>query len=397
MDLPPRHVTLVLCGPDGTVLGAVPPFDVAVPWWQEAGPIVRAARELHGLDVTVLRLLRAAGEGACGGAVSYLVEVEREPEGVVLQPFSDELDTSPLRLPYAEPGGPRADVRWALDALRELGRTPEGRPQQVRTWNLSSLWRLPTAGGGAAWLKVVPPFFAHEGDVLARLDPAVVPPLLAHDGPRVLVDELAGHDLYDADLATRLRMVALLVRLQAAWVGRQDELLGLGLPDWRAGAFPALAAATLQRTAAELDADVRAACERLVADLPRRFDAVAACGVPDTLVHGDFHAGNLIGDDERLALLDWGDCGVGHPLLDRSAFLPRVPAADRPAVLAAWDEAWRVAQPGCEPERAAELVEPVGALRQAVVYDTILRGIEPSERAYHAGDPARWLRAAVGA
>jgi len=264
----------------------------------------------------------------------------------------------------------------------------------VRTWNLSSLWRLPTTGGGA-WLKVVPPFFAHEGDVLARLDPAVVPALLAHDGARMLVDELPGHDLYDADLATQLRVVALLVRLQAGWVGRERELLDLGLPDWRAQPLAALAAATLDRTADQLSRDVRAACDRLVADLPRRFAAIEECGVPDTLVHGDFHTGNAMGDDQHLALLDWGDCGVGHPLLDRSAFLPGVADDDRPALLAAWDDAWAAVRPGCDVRRAAELVAPVAALRRAVVYDTFLRGIEPSERVYHAGDPARWLRAAV--
>lgn len=398
-DLPPRHVTLVLCRADGVVLGALPPFDVAVPWWQEAGPVVRAAREVHGVNVTVLRLLEAAGAGACGGAVTYLAEVDGAAD-LPLRPLAGRVGaagTSPLRLPYAEPGGPRADVRWALAALRELGRTPDGAPEQVRTWNLSSLWRLPTVGGGAAWLKVVPPFFAHEGDVLARLDPAVVPPLLAHDGARLLVDELPGDDLYDAGTSVQLRMVALLVGLQAAWVGREPELLALGLPDWRAGAFPALAAATLERTADQLPGEVRDTCERLVADLPRRFADVTACGVPDTLVHGDFHTGNLIGDDDHLALLDWGDCGVGHPMLDRSAFLPRVAADDRVAVLAAWDGAWRRARPGCEPGRAAELVAPVAALRQAVVYDTFLRSIEPSERVYHAGDPARWLRAAVTA
>ena len=55
---------------------------------------------------------------------------------------------------------------------------------QVKTWNLSSVWRLPTAAG-PAWLKVVPPFFGHEDAMLSRLDPAVVPPLIAADGPRV--------------------------------------------------------------------------------------------------------------------------------------------------------------------------------------------------------------------
>jgi len=265
----------------------------------------------------------------------------------------------------------------------------------MRTWNLSSLWRLPTAGG-AAWLKVVPPFFAHEGRVISELDPSVVPPLLATEGPRLLLEELPGLDLYDATGPLLTRMVSLLVGLQVQWLDRVPKLLGIGLPDWRARPFVELAAATLARTAGQLDADTLRACERVVDGLPRRFSAIEACGVPDTLVHGDFHTGNLFGDDTHLVLLDWGDCGVGNPLLDRAAFVPRVPVDERADVLAHWDGLWRAAVPGCDPARAGELMEPVSALRQAVTYDAFLAAIEPSERIYHRTDPATWLRNVAG-
>ena len=115
--------------------------------------------------------------------------------------------------------------------------------------------------------------------------------------------------------------------------------------------------------------------------------------MPDTLVHGDFHPGNLVGgcDGAPLVLLDWGDCGVGHPLLDQAAFTARLATDDRAAVTAAWAELWRAAVPGCEPERAAALLAPIAALRQAGVYRMFLDGIEPDEYVYHLNDPARWL------
>ncbi len=389
MDLPPRSVTLVLCLRDGTVLGALPPFQVTVPWWQEVGPVVDAAREVAGVEVTVLRLLGAASDTGCGGPVTYLAEVDT-PVGP-LTPWREPVSDHPLRLPYARPGGPAADLTWADAALTRLGRSRTAAPQQVRTWNLSSLWRLPT-GDGDAWLKVVPPFFAHEGAVIAALGSPDVPSLLATDGPRVLMAGLPGADLYEAEGEMLTRMVDLLVGLQAQWTGRSAELLGLGLPDWRSEPFTAAAAVMLDRTAGQLDLDTRRTCERVVAGLPARFAALEACGVPDTLVHGDFHPGNLIGDQSHLALLDWGDCGVGNPLLDRSAFLPRVPQAQRAGVLDHWDGRWRAAVPGCDPARAAELAGPVAALRQAIIYDGFVQAIEPSERIYHAIDAARWLR-----
>ena len=55
-----RVVTLVLCRRDGAILGALAPFEVDVPWWQEAGPVVVGARLAHDIDVVILRLL--AGE-----------------------------------------------------------------------------------------------------------------------------------------------------------------------------------------------------------------------------------------------------------------------------------------------------------------------------------------------
>src|SRR5215472_4572504 len=52
-------------------------------------------------------------------------------------------------------------------------------------------------------------------------------------------------------------------------------------------------------------------------------------------------------DGHRLALLDWGDSGVGHPLLDMTAFIERVPLDRLDRVRAAWLNAWRNAYPIC--------------------------------------------------
>ncbi len=396
--LPPRHVTLVLCTPEGRVLGSLPPYDVALPYWQEAADVIAGAKALYGIDVTVLRLLHVDRERASdGGPVAYLAQVEKPP-AVELSPWSgDPTADQPLRQRWARPGGPQADLTWAEWVLADRGSPLTGPAEQVRTWNLSSLWRLPTAAG-VAWLKVVPPFFAHEGAMLQRLQslsPTVVPPLIATDGARVLVDEIGGEDQYFAPLERLVRMVPLLVGLQVQWVDRVDELLAMGLPDWRHPSLAAMAEQAVERTADQLDAETRAGLAGLLSGLDDRFAAVARCGIPDSLVHGDFHPGNVRGDDERLVLLDWGDCGVGHPLLDQAAFLERLSPTDRTAVRSHWSQLWRDAVPGCDPGRAAQLLEPVAALRQAVIYDVFLAAIEPDERVYHATDPAAWLQRAA--
>ena len=264
----------------------------------------------------------------------------------------------------------------------------------MRTWNLSSLWRLPVEGQ-TAWLKVVPHFFAHEAPLLALLAGSLVPTVLGHDGCRMLLAEVPGEDLHDAERSLLQDMVSLLVNLQRRWIDREAELLALGLPDWRASALTAAIAATVERTQDELSAEDRATLAAFVRELPRRFDEVAGCGLPDTLVHGDFHSGNFRGDGRALTLLDWGDSGVGHPLLDQPAFLTAIPKDAVGAVRARWLQLWSNVVPGSDPARASVLLAPVAAARQAVIYRKFLDNIEPSEHPYHRADPAQWLKRAA--
>lgn len=386
---PERTARLVLVDRVGVVLGALAPVSVSTPWWQDIRPVVEAARSANGCEVTVLRLLEAARASPPGGEVTYLAELTAGAPD--LQPWSLSIDDHPLRLAYARPGGPAADLAWGAARLAEIGTPLTDPPAQERTWNLSSLWRLPTAHG-AAWLKVVPPFFAHEGALLDALAGEAVPTVIARDGPRLLLAEAPGADLYGAPRPRLLEMVEILVDLQVRWRERTESLLALGLPDWRAPAIDEAIATLVGRRRAGLSADVRGRLSRFLEGLGERMAALAACGLPDTLAHGDFHPGNFRGGGgARLILLDWGDSGVGHPLLDQAAFLDRIAADDRAAVAERWSELWRRAVPGADPDRAARLLAPVAAARQALIYQGFLDRIEPSEHPYHRADPDDWL------
>jgi Ser/Thr protein kinase RdoA (MazF antagonist) len=149
-------------------------------------------------------------------------------------------------------------------------------------------------------------------------------------------------------------------------------------------------------TRAALSASERAALDRLTAELPRRLDAVAECGLPTTLVHGDLHPGNWRRHGDQLTLLDWGDVGVGTPVLDVRAFVERL---DGPALRARvrdrWADAWRRRVPGSDPARAVALVAPVAQLAAAAAYQRFLDSIEVTERVYHADDPVHRLREAI--
>jgi len=387
-----RVARLVLVDVAGRLLGALSPIAVETPWWMDVGPVVRALRARDGLEVTILRLLAADRAAPHGGLVTYLAQADGPMPDALLQPWDGALPDHPLRHSYARVGGPHADLAWAKAVLEGQGLATEAPAAQVRTWNLSSLWRLPTSRGRPAWLKVVPPFFAHEGDVLALLADAPAPRLLGRDGGRMLLDHVEGDDLYGADLSQCLAMIDLLVGLQWRWLGRAEDLLRLGLPDWRGPAMTRALGALFERRRAELTAGQCRVLGRFIERLPARFDAIAVCGLAEGLVHGDFHGGNFRGRGGSLVLLDWGDSGVGHPLLDQSAFLARMPAEGVDVARAHWSDAWQRVVPGADVERAASLLAPIAAARQALIYQRFLDHIEDAEHPYHRTDVVDWLK-----
>lgn len=341
------------------------------------------------MEVIVLRLLEAEGRSA-GGSVTYLAETSAS---VTAGPWPGTLDEHPLRLPWAHPGGPTADMAWAQRTLAEYGLPTTRPPEQVRTWNLSSMWRMPV-GTETVWFKTVPPFFAHEGAVLGLLHAhpsLLVPRLVAHEGRRMLLHEIPGDDLYDPALDTLRLMVSQLVRLQAEWIGRIGELSRIGLPDWRGGPLASSIRDVVGRVGPQVSEGDRRTLAAFAGGLEDRFAAIEACGLPDTLVHGDFHPGNHRGHPSAPVLLDWGDSGIGHPLLDQPAFVGRVRPEWLTEIKEHWRAQWLIAVPRSDPERASALIGPIAAARQAVIYQKFLDNIEPSERVYHAADPAEWL------
>jgi len=48
-------------------------------------------------------------------------------------------------------------------------------------------------------------------------------------------------------------------------------------------------------------------------DAVQRVDAY---GIPPTLIHGDFHPGNVIAGDDRNVIIDWTDACISNPLMD---------------------------------------------------------------------------------
>ena len=166
-----RLVRLIACSSSGELLGGLPEFRVESSGWPDVQPVVEGARTAFGIEVVILRLLSAdSATPTIGGAVSYLAEVVGDlPPAIAVGRVDPGVlgGDQPLRAPWARPGGVATTIAWADTVLAALDRPRTGAAIQVKSWNLSSALRLPTAAGDV-WCKSVPRFMTDEGAILAH-------------------------------------------------------------------------------------------------------------------------------------------------------------------------------------------------------------------------------------
>ena len=381
-----RLASVILVDDVGDVIGRLAPLKLSSPWFQEIGELVEVVRREYGLRVTILRLLEVDDSHLPELAVSYLAQADREDikEGQLLA-WAGQLDEQPLRLPYAKPGGPAKELSWAREMLSQQGYGQVVEQEQIRTWNLSSIWKLTTASD-TFWLKSLPPFFSHEGRVLELFARESVPEVVAAAEQRVLLRHLPGEDCYEASLEQMLLMVDRLVDLQWRWHNRLDVLFKAGLTDFRSDVLARRIPVVITQHLHELKEEHQARLTTFADTLPARLVQLEDCGIPVTLVHGDYHPGNWHGIGMDLTILDWGDCCVGHPLLDLPALTDRA-GEHAVRVTSRWQEAWQARLPCANVKAAIDLVRPIAQARMAVVFQHFLDNIEPSERIFHDSDP----------
>ncbi|WP_394616004.1 phosphotransferase family protein [Lentzea sp. JNUCC 0626] len=314
--------------------------------WYHVEPVNEALEALLGVPTHVLRLISAVGgDTPRGGLVTYHVEALGEPDRTKLSPAEEPSHEAEFRLPYAKLGGPAELVAWADGHVDRTGPSV-----QVRTWNLSTVHRLPTTHG-PVWLKAVPPFCADEGAVIrmvAAQDPDLVPQVIARAPQRILLGDEPGDNCWNVTPADIRAVVP-------RWVAVQHALAGP--PRIRPTAVP-----------------------------------MPDFGLPDTLTHGDFHPGNWRTTGR---IIDWSDAVWGHPALDACRVMEFSAPEHHDLIRRVWSEAWLAHRPDARPLEALDVARRASHLHNAVKYQQFLDNVEESERIYHAGDPEGELRAAL--
>jgi hypothetical protein len=286
----------------------------------------------------------------------------------------------------------------------------------MRTWGLSTVLRYETPAGtyyfkaaahrdtaGAAATAHRSFLFANEASLLAGLAerfPDHVPSPVATDPQRVwmLLPDAGPALATSDDLVAWEAALRVHARHQRAYAGKAAELLHIGCLDRR-----------LSRLAVHLDdlaADDAALAfldpphrDRLHAAIPAiraLLDEAATLGLPDTLVHGDFHAGNIGLRDGRAVYFDWTDACVAPPFLDLVTFLDESEVLDaapgaRERLRAAYLEEWQGVATAEALTRSAALAEPIGMLHQAVSYQHMLPDLEDPTRSVMGSGVTYWV------
>jgi len=339
--------------------------------------------DLAGEDPAVVTAVVTALRDVTAQRGGFVEEPARRPEWFRNPGWYDEVDG------------------WVDRELAARSRSRTGDTVPVKVWSISAVLEIPS-DPAPVWLKASCRHF-HAEPALTRLVSAMLPehapPMIAVDEERawLLMEDMPGADEEHAEEpppglgAAAARIVA---TLQLRSLDHLDEIEAAGVPvrglaETMRGFDEVLASSVEldQLTQAEL-----AAARATRDDVHAVMEELASVGLPETLVHGDLHPGNVAHAGGSARLYDWSDAAVSHPLLDLAQLVQDLPADEAELARAAYAEAWRAAYPGIDLRRGLELAVQVNAIFQLVTFEQIYRAQEDASYWEMRGVVARTLR-----
>ena len=312
----------------------------------------------------------------------------------------------PLRPRWARRGWRDRASAWMRSAAAAAGAPLTGEPRPFFLRGISALLRAPTSGPDLFLKAVFPPFHAEPvlTRMLAERFPKAVPRVVAiePDEGWLVVEDIGAAwigDLPEADRPAGLRRGAeTVVGIQRAFSTDGAAITSL------------LEAGAPHRPLATLGADVEAAigpsgmavegglepdrAARVLGAVKESIAAVARIGLPDTVVHGDFHSGNAAIVGDGVVIIDWSDAAIGNPAVDFITWIAwsEGRAAEIDAATEAWIGAWSTVVDGDALRAQIDDVLIVGAAYQLVSYDGIRRALEPATQYTMIGGGSHFLK-----
>ena len=219
---------------------------------------------------------------------------------------------------------------WIRSAVEQLSLRITGEIEQPHAYAWSTVMRVPT-DAGMLFFKATAGETVYEIALTQKLAgwfPECLPELVAVDTARGWMLMRDGGEQLRASIrpAKDVRpwepVITQYADLQIGIAEHVDELLALGIPDYRLAVLPALYSQLLTDEDSLMIGQEKglttAEFERLLILAPR-FEQIcadlAAFGIPESLDHGDFHDGNVLVKNGGITFFDWGDASVTHPFV----------------------------------------------------------------------------------
>jgi hypothetical protein len=344
----------------------------------------------------------------------------RPPAGLAFGPIPDALgDLPPVLVPRAiellaelRTDAPPPELRprwarrgwhdraaaWMADATAQAGWPLLEPPEPFYLRGISALLRGRTARGDIFLKAVFPPFHFEPAvtRLLAERFPAAVPRVVATEDDEgwLLMTDVAAPLIGEMPAAERLAGLAIgagaLVRLQRDLGEDIDAFVAAGAPRRPVAGLAEAFHKAIGPDGIAIDGAITDERRgRAVDGVCAAVERCAGLGFPTTLVHGDFHPGNvtLVGDDA--VIIDWSDAAVGSPIIDLITWLAwsRDNPTEQAAAIDGWIAAWAgPTDPIAIRERVDDLLL-IGGAYQVVSYGGILAALEPATR-YTMADAA---------
>lgn len=390
----------------------LPHFESAeVRFWQAVDHVNRAVQEQLGLEVTTVRCLKVdshhkyyltenhspdwtSPEDMEWVTHAQVADLPLEQEAIIKEWIAWSTHDSPRRADWYQPSWFGAASAWMKGQLQQQGIEITGPVEQLRAWERSAILRANTTQG-YVYFKALPPMFKHELGLtiwLGKLFPDNFVTLLAFNPARrwmlmadhgqQMLNSLPEIERWEA----ALRQFA---RIQLGVVARAKEIIGLGVPDRRLYLLESHLEALLNLSPEQLsgdnlklsDEDVQHLRAR-IPEFKRILTELYKYGIPATLEHGDFWAGQVIVHHDQYVFIDWSDASISHPffsllfLYDDDAPLPDVPhTLER--LRNAYLESWKAYEPMDKLIEAYELARQIAPLHYALLYhQRVLPGME---------------------
>ncbi len=305
------------------------------------------------------------------------------------------------RTAWERPGWYRRAAEWISATLATLGYQQTGPVEQVKTWFLSCVLRVPTDQGLVYFKALIDvPELANEALVtapLARLFPLEVPaPLLVDAERRWMLSPDLGPPMSDLGLtspaAARARMQAAFARLQQAAAPHCAELLASGWPDWRLPRLAAELEVLLSDGAlADIDPEQQQALRAAAPRLKTICERLAGANIPPSIGHGDLHLANVVQRGEKYCFFDWDSASITHPFLDQVDIYHEVDLSVQQQLRDSYLEQWRDYEPMDRLVALWMLARPLYTLKQAITYRYLIQQIEPRARPELAWAVPFWI------